>query len=92
MKINTLVAQFKQEIVKTVNESQLPPVIVSTCLGEIKGIVDRQTERAIREETEEKESKTNNVTAFKNWFLYQGIVMNDEATRYGHLVVAIKFK
>ena len=45
--INLATAKFKNEVVKIVNECELPPAVVSCCLGEIKGTVDIQADKVI---------------------------------------------
>lgn len=65
--INKMVMQFKQAIIKAVNESQLPPTIISACIGEVKGIVDLQAEQAIQKElADTKEGEPDGETLCKD--------------------------
>ncbi|WP_167957971.1 hypothetical protein [Anaerosporobacter faecicola] len=48
--INLATARFKNEVIKLVNESGLPPTIASVVLGEVKGTVDIQADKVIAAE------------------------------------------
>ena len=48
--INLATARFKNDVIKLVNESGLPTNVLSIALGEAKGIVDLQADKAIQAE------------------------------------------